>query len=98
VHANDTITWTNNDTESRTVTSGLSTGIESLMINKRGTPNGTFDSGFFKPGESWIHTFANPGTFSYFCTIHPWMEGVVIEQGTRAQTVPNYLLTLLAKE
>jgi plastocyanin len=90
VHSNDTITWTNNDTEAHTVTSGVSAGIESLMNNKRGTPNGIFDSGSFKPGQSWTHTFANPGTFTYFCTIHPWMEGIVTVQGTQAQNIPNY--------
>jgi len=36
---NDTVTWTNNDTEAHTVTSGISAGIESLMNNKKGTPN-----------------------------------------------------------
>ncbi len=48
VHTNDTITWKNNDTEAHTVTSGASPGIESLMNNKRGTPNGIFDSGSFQ--------------------------------------------------
>jgi plastocyanin len=90
VHTNDTIIWTNNDTEAHTVTSGVGAGIESLMNNKRGTPNGIFDSGSFKPGQSWTHTFNNPGTFTYFCTIHPWMEGVVTVQGTQAQNIPNY--------
>jgi plastocyanin len=90
VHTNDTITWTNNDTEAHTVTSGVSAGIESLMNNKRGTPNGIFDSGSFKPGKSWTHTFNNPGTYTYFCTIHPWMEGRVTVQDTQAQKIPNY--------
>jgi plastocyanin len=90
IHTNDTITWRNNDTEAHTVTSGISAGIESLMNNKRGTPNGIFDSGTFKPGQSWTHTFTNPGTYSYFCTIHPWMEGVVLVQGGQAQNIPNY--------
>ncbi len=90
VHTNDTITWTNNDTEAHTVTSGVGAGIESLMNNKRGTPNGIFDSGSFKPGQSWTHTFNNPGTFTYFCTIHPWMEGIVTVQGLQAQNIPNY--------
>ena len=97
VHTNDTITWTNNDTEAHTVTSGISAGIESLMNNKRGTPNGIFDSGSFKPGQTWTHTFANPGTFTYFCTIHPWMEGVVMVQGARAQTIPNYPVDVSGK-
>jgi plastocyanin len=90
VHTNDTITWKNNDTESHTVTSGVGAGIESLMSNKRGTPNGIFDSSTFKPGQSWTHTFTNPGTYTYFCTIHPWMEGVVSVQGEQAQNIPKY--------
>jgi plastocyanin len=89
VSANDTVTWTNNDTEAHTVTSGNGAGIESLMNNKRGTPNGLFDSGPFKPGQSWTHTFIKPGTYTYFCTIHPWMDGEVTVQG-KAQNIPNY--------
>lgn len=41
------------------------------------------------PGQSWIHTFTRPGTYTYFCTIHPWMEGVVTVKG-KAQNTPNY--------
>jgi plastocyanin len=89
ISVNDQVTWTNNDTEAHTVTSGIGAGIESLMNNKRGTPNGLFDSGSFRLGQSWTHTFARPGTFTYFCTIHPWMDGVVIVQG-KAQNIPNY--------
>ena len=74
IRVNDTITWANNDTQVHTVTSGYGAGIESLMNNKRGTPNGLFDSGPFNPGQSWTHTFTRPGTYTYFCTIHPgWM-------------------------
>ena len=90
VQTNDTITWINNDTEAHTVTSGIGAGVESLMNNKRGTPNGIFDSGSFKPGQSWTHAFNNPGTYTYFCTIHPWMEAVVTVRGTQAQNIPNY--------
>lgn len=98
IHTNDTITWKNNDTEAHTVTSGISEGIESLMNNKRGTPNGIFDSGTFKPGQSWTHTFTNPGTYSYFCTIHPWMEGVVLVQGGQAQNIPKYPVDATGKQ
>jgi plastocyanin len=90
IHTNDTIRWINQDTEAHTVTSGVGAGIESLINNKRGTPNGIFDSGLFKTGESWTHTFTNPGTYTYFCTIHPWMEGVVSVQGVQALNIPNY--------
>jgi len=45
VRVNDTVTWTNNDTEAHTVTSGIGAGIESLMNNKKGTSNGLFGWG-----------------------------------------------------
>jgi hypothetical protein len=48
------------------------------MSDNFGTPDGGFDSDRFMPGESWSMKFEDSGTFSYYCTIHPWMEGVVI--------------------
>jgi len=51
-----------------------------------GKPNGIFDSDRFMPGESWTYTFDDVGTFSYFCTFHPWMEGAI----TVEQTIPDY--------
>ena len=75
----DTITWYNDDREAHTVTSGDSPGRFGWMDNKDfGKPDGIFDSGRFMPGESWSYKFEESGTFSYFCTIHPWMEGIVI--------------------
>jgi amicyanin len=29
-------------------------------------------------GDTYTHTFAQPGTYSYLCTIHPFMRGVVV--------------------
>ncbi|MDB6035426.1 MAG: hypothetical protein JWM16_5764 [Verrucomicrobiales bacterium] len=37
-----------------------------------------FDSGTIAPGKSWRHTFTKPGDFSYVCTFHPQMKGLVI--------------------
>lgn len=54
-----TVTWTNNDSVAHTVTS----------------QDGSIDSGFIEPGQSWSWTFANPMTFNYYCTPHPWMRG-----------------------
>jgi len=73
----DAVIWINNDTEAHTVTSGTGAGIESLLTNKQGKPNGIFDSGLFDPGESWTHNFTDAGRYTYFCTIHPWMDGIV---------------------
>ena len=75
----DTITWYNDDREAHTVTSGDSPGRFGWMDNKDfGIPDGIFDSGRFMPGESWSYTFDESGIFSYYCIIHPWMEGIVI--------------------
>lgn len=38
----------------------------------------SFNSGTIVSGESWSHTFTNIGNFSYVCTFHPQMKGVVI--------------------
>ncbi len=77
INVNDTIKWINNDTEPHTVTSGLGGGLNSLLTNSQGEPNGLFDSGLFSSDTSTSIKFNESGTYNYFCTVHPWMEGVV---------------------
>ena len=86
VTAGDSITWYNDDREGHTVTSGEGSGRFGWMSDNFGTPDGGFDSGRFMPGESWSIKFEESGTFSYYCTIHPWMEGVVIVE----KNIPDY--------
>jgi len=68
----DTVKWSNADTAFHTVTSGISPDF-----GGKG-PDGIFDSGFFSVGESWSYKFTDIGTYPYFCTIHPWMAGIVV--------------------
>lgn len=82
----DTITWKNEDREGHTITSGKGSGRFGWMSDDYGKPDGYFDSGRFLPGESFSFTFEKVGTIPYFCTIHPWMEGIV----TVEQTIPDY--------
>ncbi len=73
-----TVTWKNTDTVSHYVTSGKPSD------NTTGT---VFDSGnLIKPAGTYQFTFANAGTFNYFCTVHPWMTGEVIVGGAAAST------------
>ena len=69
VRAGDKVQWGNADSVTHTVTSGsLETG-----------PTGLFDSGHLKPGDQfvWLFNENNVGEIKYFCTIHPWMIGIV---------------------
>jgi len=65
----DTIRWENNDSVIHTVTSGTySSG-----------PDGIFNSGPLEPGDSFSYRFLwkDSGIVTYFCTIHPWVNGIV---------------------
>jgi plastocyanin len=62
VNVGSTISWANNDTVTHTVTAD----------------DQSFASGLVRRATSWSHTFAAPGTFTYFCEIHPEMTGTVI--------------------
>ena len=77
ININDTVRWTNNDTEPHTVTSGIGGGLNSLLSNVQGKPDGLFDSGLFDTAQFTSIRFNTSGTYNYFCTVHPWMEGIV---------------------
>ncbi len=40
--------------------------------------DGSWDSGDIAPGATWRRTFDRPGTYTYTCTPHPFMKGVVV--------------------
>ncbi len=70
--------------------------MASAATNSKGQPNGIFDSGLFKPGSSYSTKFNQSGTYNYFCTIHPWMEGIVNVQDTSKNTkIPSYAVNQL---
>ncbi|SFF84434.1 Plastocyanin [Streptomyces mirabilis] len=63
VKVGTTVTWTNQDTDAHTVTSTGSGGpLHSAALNTHAT---------------YSYTFTKPGTYSYLCTIHPFMTATV---------------------
>ena len=58
-------------------------GTKVTWINKDETPHTisakdkTFVSKAMDTDDKYEFTFANPGDFSYFCTLHPFMTGTV---------------------
>jgi len=58
-----TVTWVNEDDVPHTVVSDDKTTFRSKVMDTDG---------------SFSFTFANPGTYAYFCSIHPHMTGKVV--------------------
>ena len=62
IRVGDTVTWTQRDGIPHTATSGRPGDADVGSV---------WDSLFLNQGESFSHTFDQPGEFRYFCTIHP---------------------------
>lgn len=76
VAAGDEVTWTQNDAGFHTVTSGT---VEPSPGGVTPQPDGLFDSGELPTDETFSRTFDEPGTYAYFCEIHPaTMTGEVV--------------------
>jgi plastocyanin len=70
VHAGDSVTWTNRDDIPHTVTSKTM----------------AFRSKAMDTGDKFSFTFTTPGTYAYFCSLHPHMTGaIVVEAKTGAK-------------
>ncbi len=61
-----TVTWTNDDPD---------------MLHTATDVEGSFDSGFLDPGDSFSYTFDAPGEYEYYCLPHPWMRAMIIVEG-----------------
>ena len=57
-----TVTWTNDD------------DIPHTVVSK----DGVFRSKVLDTGDHFSFTFAKPGQFGYFCSLHPHMTGAII--------------------
>jgi plastocyanin len=62
VRVGTTVTWTNHDEETHTVTSAT----------------GAFSSAGLGHEEGFSETFTRPGRYEYFCALHPHMKATLI--------------------
>ena len=60
--AGTTVTWTNGD------------DIPHTVVSK----TGAFKSKVLDTGDRFSFTFAKPGQFGYYCSLHPHMTGTIV--------------------
>jgi len=90
-----TVTWINQDSVGHTVTEGDPNSPKQANLR-------AFDSSgeavtgkvaLIGAGESWTYTFTTPGTYEYYCIVHPYMIGhitVTTTTGTNGSQSPSY--------
>ncbi len=61
VRVGERVRFVNDDDEAHTVTAS----------------DKSFDSEGLDTGKSWDHVFTKPGTYAYFCELHPYMKATV---------------------
>jgi plastocyanin len=67
VAAGATVTWKNDDGE----------------VHKVQDDHKRFSSAALDTDDSFSHTFATPGVYHYFCSIHPYMVGKIVVKPAR---------------
>lgn len=60
----DKVTWINQDSDPH-----------SVFSDDRGK---TFHSAVLDTGQSFSLAFAHAGTFGYYCSVHPYMQGTIV--------------------
>ena len=63
----ETVYWQNQDAAFHSVTSGF-----------YDDPDGLFDSELLDPEDIFSYKFTEEGIYDYYCTLHPWMKGIVL--------------------
>ncbi len=62
IHVGDRVTFVNDDDEAHTATA----------------TDKSFDSEGLDTAATWQHVFAKPGTYRYFCELHPYMKATIL--------------------
>lgn len=71
------VTFTNDEVITHTVTTGTYTvGADNFRSEEKA--DGKLDKTLQGKGDTVSYTFASPGTYSYFCSIHKAMQGQIV--------------------
>jgi len=70
VKTGEIVRWENNEPDQNYVHRIVFTDPSGNIIK--------YDSSVLSPGQSWSQKFTAPGTYTYYCKIHPQMTGTVI--------------------
>ena len=72
VKTGTTVVWSNDDDIPHTVTSTTQ----------------AFKSAALDTNDKFSFTFTTPGSYQYFCSLHPHMTGTIVVEGTTGSTTP----------
>lgn len=67
VAVNQRVLFVNDDDDAHTVTA----------------TSGLFDSKGLDTHAQWSRRFSKPGTYTYFCSLHPFMKGTIVVRAVR---------------
>jgi plastocyanin len=67
VSAGSAVTFVNRDQEAHTVVA----------------QNGSFNSSGLDTNDRWTVRISKPGTYRYFCSLHPYMKGTIVVRALR---------------
>ena len=73
VQVGTTVTWTNEDDIPHNIVSSARGAFKSKVMDTEG---------------KYSFTFTNPGSFEYFCALHPHMKGTIVVEGTPGPKAP----------
>lgn len=74
IKVGDTVTWTNHDKAPHdAVTTAGPAQFRSPMLSE---------------GQNWSFTFTQPGTYSYYCSVHPDMRATIVVQPAQTAQAP----------
>jgi nitrite reductase (NO-forming) len=86
-----TVTWVNQDSVGHTVTEGdpNSPKTANLRVFDSSGEALTGKVALLGPGQSWSYTFTTPGSYEYYCIVHPYMIGHITVTSAAGSNTSN---------